>query len=45
MATGVLTAVPYGLMADKYGPKIVLLLCTLGISWSYIFYAAVCELH
>lgn len=45
MVTGVLTSVPYGLMADEHGPKTVLLLCICGISSTYAFYVAVCKSH
>lgn len=40
---GLLLAVPYSLMADKYGRTIVLRLSILGLVLGHIFYDAVCE--
>lgn len=45
MATEVLTAVPYDLIADEYRPKIVFLLCIGGISSNHIIFAAVRKSH
>lgn len=41
--TGLLLAVPYGLMADKHGRKIVLCLCIFGLGLGHVFYVIVCK--
>lgn len=40
---GLLTAVPYGFVADKYGRELVLTLSMLGITLSSGFYILVCQ--
>lgn len=40
---GLLLAVPYGVMADRHGRKVVLVLCILGIALGHVYYAVVCK--
>ncbi|WYZ35754.1 hypothetical protein EsH8_X_000401 [Colletotrichum jinshuiense] len=42
LVPGLLTAVPYGFAADRYGHKMVLYLCILGLSLGTCFTIAIC---
>ncbi|KAG8427866.1 hypothetical protein J3459_006274 [Metarhizium acridum] len=42
LTAGIVTGIPYGFAADKYGKKPVLILCVAGMSMASLFYTAVC---
>lgn len=42
---GILTAIPYGFMADKYGRKPVFLLSIFGVLLNVAGYEAICKLR
>lgn len=39
---GIITAVPYGFIIDRYGRKVVLIVCIVGILLTQLFYLLVC---
>lgn len=43
LAPGILTAIPYGLMADTYGRRLVLTLCLVGLSLQQVVELAICK--
>jgi MFS family permease len=41
---GILTAIPYGLVSDRYGRKVVLGLSLLGATLGIVWYDMICKL-